>query len=115
MKWDVLIIRLSFVVMLAAVGYLLNPLAQTTHLTSGFKERQRTYAIVSSSIALFMIAFDMLARWASLPTLICAAIGSIMSMVGSYLIGILNSTQDINAIPREMRTSLTSVLACFMG
>src|SRR5688572_21907145 len=110
MKWDVLIIRLFFVALLAAVGYLLNPLSQTTHLTSGPKERQFTSAILGAVVALFIIAFEMRARMASLRTLIGAAIGSILGIIGAYLIGMLISAQDINTVPGEMRTFLTIVL-----
>src|SRR5215203_2696386 len=115
MKWDVLIIRLFFVAMLAAVGFLLNPLAQTTHLTSGFRERQVTSAVLGAMVALLIIAFEMRARQANLRTLIGAATGSILGIVGAYLIGMLISAQDINTVPGEMRTFLTIVLACFMG
>src|SRR5215204_6540308 len=115
MKWDVFIIRLAFVAMLAAVGYLLNPLAQTSHLDGGREMRQLTSAVVGALVALLIIAFEMRARQASLRTLIGAAIGSIMGIVGAYLIGMLISAQDINTVPGEMRTFLTIVLACFMG
>src|SRR5687767_12835624 len=115
MKWDVLIIRFFFVALLAAVGYLLNPLSQTTHLTSELKERQIISAVVGALVACFIIAFEMRARQASLKTLIGAAIGSIMGIIGAYLIGMLISAQDINTVPGEMRTFLTIILACFMG
>ena len=36
MKLDVLIIRIGFVVLLMLIGYLLNPLAQTSHLPEDF-------------------------------------------------------------------------------
>src|SRR5215218_10013900 len=76
MKWDVLIIRLFFVAMLAAVGYLVNPHAQTTHLAGAFRERQIISAAAAAMIALFIIAFEMRARKANLRTLIGAATGS---------------------------------------
>src|SRR5688500_14806240 len=117
MKLDVLIIRLSFVAMLAAVGYLLNPLANTAHLdlAPASKERQFISAVLGALVALFIIAFEMRARQASLRTLIGAAIGSILGIVGAYLFGMLISAQDINTVPGEMRTFLTIILACFMG
>src|SRR5687767_7671553 len=117
MKLDVLIIRLSFVAMLAAVGYLLNPLANTAHLdlAPASRERQLISAVLGALVALFIIGFEMRARMASLRTLIGAAIGSILGIVGAYLIGMLISAQDINTVPGEMRTFLTIALACFMG
>jgi len=115
MKWDVIIIRFSFVTVLAAVGYLLNPLANTSHLNPLEPgQRQLISAVLGVLFAGFIIAFEMRARQASLRTLIGAAIGSILGIVGAYLIGMLITAQDINTLG-GMRTFLTIVLACFMG
>jgi hypothetical protein len=79
MKLDVLIIRIGFSVLLALVGYLLNPLARTTHLpeTLGRGGRQFISGIFAALIAAFIIGFEMRARRANLRTLIGAAVGSI--------------------------------------
>lgn len=115
MKWDVAIIRISFVLLLAAVGYFLNPFSQTTHIDASRPTRQVISAVLGSLIALFIIGFEMRARKASLKTLIGAAVGSIMGIVGAYLIGMLISTQDINTVPGEMKVFMTIALAFFMG
>ncbi len=117
MKLDVLIIRIGFVVLLALVGYLLNPLARTTHLpeTFGRGTRQFISGIFAALIAAIIIGFEMRARRASLRTLIGAAVGSILGIVGAYLIGMLISSQDINTVPGEMKVFSTIVLAFFMG
>ena len=115
MKWDVLIIRVVFVLILAAAGYLLNPLSQTSHINADKPTRQMISAALGALIALFIIGFEMRARQASLKTLIGAAVGSILGIVGAYLIGMLISTQDINTIPGEMKVFLTIALAFFMG
>ena len=115
MKFDVLIIRISFVVILAAVGYLLNPLAQTTHLDASREMRQLISAVLGACIAGVIIAFEMRARRANLRTLIGAAIGSILGIIGAYLIGMLISTQDINTVPGEMKVFLVIALGLFMG
>jgi len=115
MKWDVLIIRVAFVLILAAAGYLLNPLSQTIHINADKPTRQMISAALGALIALFIIGFEMRARQASLKTLIGAAVGSILGIVGAYLIGMLISTQDINTIPGEMKVFLTIALAFFMG
>ena len=117
MKPDVIIIRIGFVVLLALIGYLLNPLARTTHLPETFSRetRQITSAIFAVFIAALIIGFEMRARRASLKTLIGAAIGSILGIVGAYLIGMLISSQDINTVPGEMKVFSTIVLAFFMG
>src|SRR5436190_21156807 len=115
MKWDVLLIRTSFVILLAAVGYFLNPVSQTAHIEASRPTRQIISAIIGAIFALLIIAFEMRARKASLKTLIGAAVGSIMGIVGAYLIGMLISTQDINTVPGEIKVFLTIALAFFMG
>lgn len=116
MKSDVLIIRVGFVLLLAIVGYLLNPLETTGHLGSASREtRQIISAILGVAVAFCIIGFEMRARKASLKTLIGAAIGSILGIIGAYLIGMLISAQDINTVPGEMKVFLTIALAFFMG
>ncbi len=117
MKLDVLIIRIGFVLLLALIGYLLNPLTRTTHLPEVFgrEARQITSAIFGIIIALVIIGFEMRARRASLKTLVGAAIGSILGIVGAYLIGMLISSQETTAINAEMKTFMTVVLAFFMA
>ncbi|PYS91728.1 MAG: PIN domain nuclease [Acidobacteria bacterium] len=115
MKWDVIVIRFAFILLLAAVGYFLNPVAQTSHIDASRPTRQIISAIVGAVVAMLIIAFEMRARKASLKTLIGAAIGSIMGIVGAYLIGMLISTQDINTVPGEIKVFLTIALAFFMG
>jgi uncharacterized protein YacL len=115
MKLDILIIRISFVLLLAAMGYLLNPLAQTTHIDGSRELRQILSALIGAVIAVLVIGFEMRARKASLKTLIGAAIGSILGIVGAYLIGMLISSQETTAVYAEMKTFLTVALAFFMG
>ncbi len=117
MKLDVLIIRIGFVLLLALIGYLLNPLAQTTHLPESFSRdaRQIISAAFGVLIAVAVIGFEMRARRASLKTLIGAAIGSILGIVGAYLIGMLISSQETAAVNPEMKTFLTVALAFFMA
>jgi len=97
------------------VGYLLNPLAQTNLTNADEYTRKLISAGIGALIAILIIAFEMRARQASLKTLIGAAVGSIMGIVGAYLIGMLISTQDINTVPGEMKVFLTIALAFFMG
>ncbi len=117
MKLDVLIIRIAFVLLLAAMGYLLNPLAQTSHLSESFSrgERQVVSALLGTLISLCIIGFEMRARRASLKTLIGAAIGSILGIVGAYLIGMLISSQETAAVNPEMKTFMTVALVFFMA
>lgn len=117
MKFDILIIRFGFIALLALVGYLLNPLAQTAHLpaTFGYDARQLISALLGIVIAICIIGFEMRTRRASLKTLIGAAIGSILGIIGAYLIGMLISTQETTAVTAEMKTFLTVALAFFMA
>jgi len=117
MKLDVLIIRIGFVLLLAAMGYLLNPLKYTKHLPQTLDEdgRQIICAVLGVLIALCIIGFEMRARRASLKTLIGAAIGSILGIVGAYLIGMLISSQETAAVNPEMKTFMTVALAFFMA
>ena len=114
-KLDVLIIRIAFAALLAAMGFLLNPLAQTTHFDASRPMRQVLSALLGAVIAAFIIAFEMRARRASLKTLIGAAVGSTLGIVGAYLIGMLVSSLDINTVPGEMKVFLVIALAFFMG
>lgn len=115
MKSDILIIRIGFVVLLALMGYLLNPLAQTSHIDASRETRQILSALIAIFIAACVIVFEMRARKASLKTLIGAAVGSILGIIGAYLIGMLISSQETTAVYAEMKTFLTVALAFFMG
>ncbi len=117
MKLDVLIIRIGFVLLLALMGYLLNPLMKTTHLSETVTPETRKIfsALIGVIIAIGVIGFEMRAKRASLKTLIGAAIGSILGIIGAYLIGMLISSQETATVPGEMKVFLTIALAFFMG
>lgn len=119
MKIDVLIIRFGFILVLGLVGYLLNPLSRSSHVNDlvgdDIRAEQIASAVCGAIVALLIIGFEIRARKASLKTLIGAAIGSILGIIGAYLIGMLISTQDINTVPGEMKTFMTIALALFMG
>lgn len=117
MKPDVLIIRIGFIALLALMGYLLNPLLQSTHLPKSMSAdtRQVFSAFFGIFIALAIVGFEMRARRAPVKTLIGAAIGSILGIAGAFLIGVLISLQKEYAVPGELQTFLTISLAFFMG
>lgn len=116
MKLDILIIRISFVLLLALMGFLLNPLAESSYLQDfGWTERRVFSAFLGVIISFCIIGFEMRARRATLKTLIGAAVGSILGIIGAYLIGMLISSQETKAVPAEMKTFLTVALAFFMG
>jgi len=105
MKTDLILIRLVFTALLVAAGYVLHPI-QNKPLPS---------AIVAAVIALAIIMFERRIQRASLKTLIGAAVGSILGIVGAYLIGSLISNQHSDAVPAGMKTFLTLALTFLMA
>jgi len=116
MRRDILTARIGFILLLAAVGFVLNPAAHTTKLGEmDITSRRIVSAILGALLASAMIAFEMRVRKASLKTLIGAAIGSILGILGAFLIGVLISIQKEAAVSAETQTFLTIALALFMG
>lgn len=116
MRFDALIIRIAFILLLALAGYLLNPLEKTA-LLDGFDPLQRKIAsaILGAVISCFIILFEIRVRHASFKTLIGAAIGSILGLLGAFLLGLLIILQETSAVAGEMKMFLTLALAFFMG
>lgn len=116
MKLDVLIIRIGFIFFLTLMGFLLNPLAETHHLSGlSLDSRRVLSALLGTVVAVVIVGFEMRIRQATLKTLLGATIGSTLGIIGAYLIGMLISSQDTKAIPAEMKTFLTIALAFFMA
>src|SRR5439155_16947012 len=66
-------------------------------------------------VAVAIIFFQMRIRRSSLKTLIGAAAGSILGIIGAYLIGSLISSQESMAVAPETKTFLTLALTFFMA
>jgi uncharacterized protein YacL len=115
MKSDTLIIRVLFVLLLAVVGYMLNPFAKTVWLSESESLRHLVSGLLGVIFAIAIIFFEVRVRKATLKTLIGAALGSILGIIGAYLIGSLISSQHSDAIAEEMKTFLTVSLVFFMG
>ncbi|MBA3246872.1 MAG: PIN domain nuclease, partial [Pyrinomonadaceae bacterium] len=105
MHVDLLVIRVVFTALLAAAGYMLHPVPGHPLIS----------AVVGGFIALAIICFEMRIQRASLKTLIGAAVGSIMGIVGAYLIGSLISSQESLAVRPETKTFLTLALTFLMA
>src|SRR6266849_3371770 len=103
MHADVVLIRLIFTAFLVAAGYILRPVPGNPWIS----------AVIGSLVAACIILFELRIRKASLKTLIGAAVGSILGIVGAYLIGSLIMRQE--SIPHEVRTFLTLALVFFMA
>ncbi len=119
MKVDILILRVAFVGLLILLGYLLNPFERTQRFGLVNIGDETTRRLLSAGlgavISFIIIGFEMRVRRASLKTLIGAAVGSILGIVGAFLIGVLISIQKEAAVSAEMQTFLTISLAFFMG
>src|ERR1043166_1545391 len=99
MRFDVILIRLIFTAILLAAGYVLHPIPGHRMFSTG----------VAGLVPLGIIFFEMRIRRSSLKTLIGAAVGSILGIVGAYLIGSLISSQESMAVPPSTKTFLTQI------
>jgi len=119
MRSNVVLIRLVFTAILVSSGYVLRPVSGAWLASTGFVSEplasKITSAIAAAFIALAIIFFEVRIRRASLKTLIGAAVGSIMGIIGAYLIGSLISRQESLAVAPEMKTFLTLALTFFMA
>jgi uncharacterized protein YacL len=100
---DVLLIRIIFTVMLIAAGYFLRPISHDARLSGG----------AAGALALAIIFFETRVRRASLKTLIGAAMGSILGIIGATLIGFLITVQG--ALPSDVRAYVTLALLLLMA
>ena len=105
MKTDLILIRLVFTALLVAAGYVLHPIQGKPLLS----------AVVAAFIAAAIIMFERRIQRASLKTLIGAAFGSIMGIVGAYLIGSLIISQHTDAVAPGTRAFLTLALIFLMA
>src|SRR5437870_10286923 len=105
MRFDVILLRFVFAAFLMSAGYVLHPIPGH-RLFSTF---------AAAMIAVAIIFFEIRIRRASLKTLIGAAVGSILGIIGAYLIGTLITSQESAAVPPESRAFLTLALIFFMA
>ncbi len=103
MHADVVLIRLLIPAFLISAGYILKPIANDPWISAG----------AGGLIAVCIIVFELRIRRATLKTLIGAAVGSILGILGAFLIGSLISRQE--AIQGELKTFLTLSLTFFMA
>jgi uncharacterized protein YacL len=105
MRFDIVLIRVIFTAILLAAGYVLHPVPG-----------HRLISMAAAGIvAIAIIFFEMRIRRSSLKTLIGAAVGSILGIVGAYLIGSLIINQEATAVSAETKTFLTLALTFFMA
>jgi uncharacterized protein YacL len=100
---DVLIIRAVFILFVMAAGYFLRPIPQN-----------RLYSMfVATVVAAAIIFFETRVRRATLKSLIGAAVGSVLGIMGASMIGFLIAQQE--ALPKEPRAYITFSLLIFMA
>ncbi len=102
-NWDVFLIRIIFTGILLTAGYFLRPIAHDVRLSMG----------AAVALALAIIFFETRVRRASLRTLIGAAMGSILGIIGATLIGFLIAVQG--ALPSDVRAYVTLALLLLMA
>lgn len=105
MRFDIVLIRLIFTAILVAAGYVLHPIPGHPVYS----------ASAAGLVAIAIIFFEMRIRRSSLKTLIGAAVGSILGIIGAYMIGSLISSQESLAVPPTTKTFLTLALTFFMA
>jgi uncharacterized protein YacL len=105
MRFDVILLRVVFAAFLIIAGYYLHPIWGDPLISAG----------AAALIALAVVFFEMRIRRASLKTLIGAAVGSILGIIGAYLIGTLIAHQESTAVSPETKSFLTLVLIGFMA
>src|SRR5918997_688084 len=105
MKADLVLIRLIFTAILVGAGYLLRPLPGHPAVS----------AAAGLLVAAAIILFEMRIQRASLKTLIGAAVGSILGIIGAYLIGSLVTSLNPRSISPERQTFLVLALTFLMA
>jgi uncharacterized protein YacL len=116
MQADVVLIRGFFTLILVTAGYLIQPIPDWVATRIGIPG---TAAYLSAGIALVLalgiIYFELRIRRASLKTLIGAAIGSTLGIIGSTLIGFLISAQHWDPPIRSFVTLLLTLFMAYVG
>jgi uncharacterized protein YacL len=117
MKSDVILIRIIFSAILIAAGFVLSPIKDVGGMpdVGPIPVAKLLSALVAAVVAIAIILFEIRVRRSSLKTLIGAAVGSILGIIGAYLIGTLISHQQSGAVSDETKAFLTLALIFFMA
>lgn len=103
MRFDIVLIRLIFTGILLVAGYVLHPIPGHRGFSTA----------AAGMVAIAIIFFEMRIRRSSLKTLIGAAVGSILGIVGAFLICLLIIMQP--GLGHDTKTFLTLSLVFFMS
>ncbi len=111
MTIDVMVIRAVFVLILVGAGFFIQPIPAQFANAIGIPASLLS-AFVALILAIGIIFFELRIRKASLKTLIGAAIGSTLGIVGAALIGFLISAQKWDS---QVQSFMTIALTLFMA
>jgi uncharacterized protein YacL len=117
MRTDIVLIRAVFTAILVVAGFILAPVPAERWMSpiGPFSASRIVSALVAALIAVAIIFFERRIRKASLKTLIGAAVGSILGIVGAFLIGLLIILQEPAGAGAGTKFFLTLVLTFFMA
>jgi uncharacterized protein YacL len=107
---NLILIRALFTLMLVLAGALIKPVPNFPGLSSAVVS-----AILALVVALGIIFFEVRIRECSLKTLIGAAIGSILGIIGAALIGFLITVQPWNSAVESFITLVVMVFMAYVG
>jgi uncharacterized protein YacL len=119
MRTNTVLIRLIFIGILSAAGFILDPIgahysAPHAAVLYGIPSPLLS-ALLGLGLAVVIILFEMRIQQASLKTLIGAAIGSMLGIIGGVLIGFLISYQESGPEHSSTKIFLTLALAFIMA
>jgi len=113
MQADIILIRTVFSFILVIAGALIQPIPEWVGRQIGLPGGSRLLSAVAGGIlASGIIFFELRIRRASLKTLIGAAIGSILGIIGASLMGFLITAQQWD---QPIKSFLTLTLTLFMA
>jgi uncharacterized protein YacL len=113
MQADIILIRAVFIVIFVIAGYLIQPIPEEVGRELGIPGGSRSIsAMTGALLAGGIIFFELRIRRASLKTLIGAAAGSILGIIGSTMIGFLVTAQPWD---QSVKSFLTLTLTLFMA
>jgi len=113
MQADIILIRSVFTVVLVTAGYLIQPIPESVGKELSLPGGSRLLSAAAGALlAGGIIFFELRIRRASLKTLIGAAVGSILGIIGSTLMGFLITAQHWD---KPVASFLTLTLTLFMA
>lgn len=111
MTLDTIVVRAVFTLLLVGAGYFIQPFPSSLANQIGISSSILS-AVTSLALAIGVIYFELRIRQASLKTLIGAAIGSTLGIIGASLIGFLITVQKWD---HPIQSFATITLTLFMG